>query len=254
MARSERAKEFAAKQKADAKAAKQAKKTSNDPKDWGRMKQLRETLKITLEVDPAAKWWIFGAAGITLAVFVVLSFFLTPFWMWLILGVGFALIAAMFMLTDRAKKSTYKRFKGQPGSAEVALGMLNKKQWTYTSPITVNKQMDVVHRVVGKAGILLIGEGSAARLKPMLSSEQKRHEQIAYQVPVTTILMGNDAGQVPLEKLENHIKKLPKTIRPLQINEVKKRLQALDSVRQMLPMPKGPMVMPKGANKAMRGR
>ena len=40
---SERAKELAAKQKAELKALKEAKKNSTNPADWGRWRQLRET-------------------------------------------------------------------------------------------------------------------------------------------------------------------------------------------------------------------
>jgi hypothetical protein len=251
---SERAKQLAAQQKAELKAAKEAKKKSNDPKDWGWFKQVTQTIKVTNESDPQSKWWLIGAFVAAFLVFVVLSFFMQPFWLWLIFGVAFGVIAAMYTLIWRAKKATYARYHGQPGAAEIALGMLNKKQWTYNSPLTANKQFDVLHRAVGRAGIVLIGEGSPSRVKNLLASEQKKHEQVAYGVPVITVLMGDGEGQVPLEKLAGYIKKLPKKIRPLQLNEVNQRLRALDNVRPKLPMPKGPLVMPKGANKAMRGR
>jgi hypothetical protein len=254
MMASERAKELAAKQKAEMKAAKLAKKNSTNPKDWGWFRQIRETYKVTTETDPQAIWWMLGAGLAAFIVFAVLSIFLTPFWMWLIFGVAFGLIAALYMLVFKAKQATYKRYESTPGAAEVALGMLNKKAWTHTSPVTANKQMDVIHRAVGRPGIVLIGEGSIARLKPMLTSEQKKHEQVAYGVPVTTVIMGTGEGQVPLPKLASYLNKLPKSIRPLQVSEVNQRLRALDNARPKLPVPKGPMVMPKGVNKALRGR
>ena len=101
---------------------------------------------------------------------------------------------------------------------------------------------------------MLVGEGSAARLKAVLAGEARKHEQVAYGVPVSTVLMGDGEGQVSLDKLADHLKKMPKAIQPVQITEVKQRLRALDAVRPKVPIPKGPMPTMKGANRAMRGR
>ena len=77
-------------------------------------------------------------------------------------------------------------------------------------------------------------------------------------MPVTTVVMGNKSGQVPLDKLADHIRKLPKTLQPNQITDIKQRLRALDAVRPTIPVPKGPMPtnprQVKGARQAMRGR
>ena len=66
--------------------------------------------------------------------------------------------------------------------------------------------------------------------------------------------MGDGPGQVPLEKLADHLKKAPKAIKPVQLTEVKQRLRALDAVRPKVPLPRGPMPTVKGLNRAMRGR
>lgn len=251
---SEKAKELAAKQKADLKAAKLAKKNSTNPRDWGWFRQVRETYRVTVESDPASQNLIIGAgAGVAVLVSLV-GIFLPPWWMWIITGLMAGLVAALYMLLNRAKKATYKRYAGKPGSAEVAFGMLDKKKFDYTAGITATKQLDVVHRVLGPAGIVLVGEGSAVRLKAVLAGEARKHEQVAYGVPVSTVLMGDGEGQVSLDKLADHLKKMPKAIQPVQITEVKQRLRALDAVRPKVPIPKGPMPTMKGANRAMRGR
>ncbi|MDR1767725.1 MAG: DUF4191 domain-containing protein [Propionibacteriaceae bacterium] len=253
---SERAKELAAKQKAELKAAKLAKKNSNDPKDWGWFKQITQTVKMTVEVDPSARWKLIGALVVVWALVAVVGGVLQPrmWWLWLIFGLVTGVLAALYLLVWLAKRGTYKRFAGKPGSAEVALSMLNKKAWTHSGVITANRQFDAVHRAVGRPGIVLIGEGSAARVKSMLQSEAKKHEQVALGVPVTTIMMGDQDGQVPLEKLAKHLNHLPKAIRVSQVAEVNQRLKALDAVRPRVPAPKGPLVAPKGAAKALRGR
>lgn len=254
MAKSDRAKELEAKQKAEIKAAKLAKRNSDNPKDWGWFKQITETYKITDKTDPQAKWYVLGTGGGVLVVFVILGIILQPWWMWLITGVMAGLVAALWVLLNRAKKATFTRYEGQPGAAEVALSMLDKKKWDYSPAITATRQLDIVHRAVGPSGIFLIGEGSATRVKTLLAAEQKKHEQVAYGVPVSTIVMGDGPGQVPLGKLADHLKKSPKALQTVQLTEVKQRLKALDAVRPKVPLPRGPMPSVKGLNRAMRGR
>ncbi len=251
---SEKAKELAAKQKAEVQAAKLAKKNSTNPADWPWHKQIWQTYKVTAESDPKLNWYLLAAFGGALVLSVVLGLFLPPWWMWLLLGVTGGLTAALWVLLDRAKKATYVRYAGQPGSAEVALSMLDKKKWFYSPVITATRQLDVVHRAVGPAGIILIGEGAPTRVKALMASEAKKHEQVAYGVAVTTIVMGEGEGQVPLGKLAAHLKKLPKKLEPSQVTDVKARLRALDAARPKVPIPRGPLPSMKGVNRAMRGR
>jgi Domain of unknown function (DUF4191) len=172
-------------------------------------------------------------------------------------GVMTGLLAAMIVLVRRAKRATYKRYAGKTGSAEVALQMLPKK-WVSTPAIAANRQQDVVHRTLGPGGLILIGEGEPGRVRQLLASEVKKHERVAYGVTVTTVIMGNKDGQVPLDKLADHIRKQPKTLQPHQITDIRQRLRALDALRPPVPVPKGPMPTSprqvKGVRQAMRGR
>jgi hypothetical protein len=251
---SEKAKELAAKQKAEVKAAKLAKKTSTNPRDWPWYKQLWQTYKVTAEADPQLNWYLIGTFVAVLIVATVVGIFAPPVWLWAILGVTGGLTADLYVLTNRAKKATFVRFAGQPGSAEVALTMLNSKVWTYSPAIAATRQLDVVHRVVGPAGIVLIGEGAPVRARQLLATESKKHEQIAYGAKVITVMMGDADNQVPLAKLADHIKKLPKSLSKTQIADVTSRLRALDAARPKAPIPRGPMPSMKGLNRAMRGR
>ena len=251
---SEKAKELAAKQKAELKAAKLAKKTSTNPRDWPWYKQFWQTYKVTAEVDPKLNWYLAGAFGVVFVALTIVGIFSPPLWMWLTLGITGGLTAALYMLTNRAKKGTYVRFAGQPGSAEAALNMLNSKVWTYTPAIAATRQLDVVHRVVGPAGIVLVGEGAPMRARQLLAAEAKKHEQIAYGAKVITIMMGDAENQVPLPKLAAHVKKLPKAMSKTQLADVTVRIRALDAARPKMPIPRGPVPNMKGLNRAMRGR
>ncbi len=252
---SEKAKALAAKQKAQMKAEKLRKKQSNDPKDWGQVKQVIEAYKATARLDSRLNLYlILGALG-GFAVSAILGIATkTPIWLWILLGIMMALTTAMLILTSRTKKAMFTRYEGQPGSAEVAMQQLNKKKYTYDPVITMNRQLDMVHRVVGRCGVVLIGEGQPGRLKPLLASEAKKHEQVAYGTTVTTLVMGDGANQVKLTELQKTIQKLPKTMETHQVAEVRQRIKALDAVRPKAPLPKGPMPTIKGVNRALRGR
>jgi Domain of unknown function (DUF4191) len=251
---SERAKQLAAEQKAMKKAEQLRRKNSTDPKDWGQVRQIIEVYKVTAEHDPKANLFMGGALALCIVVFTVLGIFLQPWWLYVIFGVLFGVLAAMSVLTWRAKSATYKRYEGQKGSAEVAMSMLGK-EWVKSPVITANRQLDIVHRVVGPGGIVLIGEGDPGRVRTMLATEAKKHEQVKYGVKVTTLVMGDRENQVPLGKLADHIKKLPKIIKTAEITDISNRLRALDSMRPKLPLPKGPMpTSAKGSRAAVRGR
>lgn len=251
----ERAKALAAKQKAQAKAEKQRRKNSTNPQDWGRMRQLRETYKLTAQQDKMLPWLLLAAGLGTLALFIIIGFLIDAPLMLGLIGISAGLLAAMIVFVQRAKKASFKRYHGQPGSAELALQMLGKK-WVYEPVITANRNrnsIDMIHRALGPGGLFLIGEGDSKAMTKLLNSEKRKHEQVAYGVDVEIVHMGDDEGQVPLDKLTNHLKKSPKKLTPSRVAEVQSRLRALDAMRPKLPVPKGHVSM-KGARQAMRGR
>lgn len=247
--------------KTQARAAKRAerarRKASDDPRDMGRIRQIRRAYTLTLEHDRKLPWLILLA---TLGPFVgllLIGFAIDhPIYLALV-GLMTALLGGMIMLAQRAKRAAYVRHAGQAGSAEVALQML-PKQWVSTPVIAANRQRDAVHRTVGPGGLVLIGEGEAGRVRQLLASEVRKHERVASGIAVTTIVMGEREGQVPLSRLADHIKKLPKKLQPNQVTDIRARLRALDAVRPQVPLPKGPMPtnqrQVKGARQAMRGR
>jgi Domain of unknown function (DUF4191) len=250
-------KEAKAQLRAAKKAEKARRKASTDPADMGRMRQIKRAYQLTHEYDKALPLWVFGSWVGVFAVALVIGFVIgQPIYSGL-LGLTLGMLAAMIFLVRRTKRATYKRYAGQAGSAEVALSML-PKQWVSKPVIAVTRQMDAVHRTLGPGGLVLIGEGEPGRLKALLAGEVRKHERVAYGVKVTTIVMGSKEGQVPLDKLADHIRKLPKTLQANQITDIKQRLRALDAVRPQVPMPKGPMPtnprQVKGSRQAMRGR
>lgn len=247
--------------KAELKTAKRTEKArrraSSDPADMGRIRQIRQAYKVTHEYDKPLPFLLLACFLIPLVIAIVVGLLWDHLVYLILLGAMTGLLLTMMMLVRRAKAATYKRYAGRTGSAEVALSML-PKQWISSPVVAATRQSDVVHRTVGPGGVVLIGEGDPGRVRQLLASEARKHERLAYGITVTTLVMGNAANQVPLEKLAERIRKMPKVLQGTQVTDVKQRLRALDAVRPVVGQPKGPMPTDnrhvRGARQATRGR
>ena len=233
--------------------------TSDDPAKMSRRRQVIETYRMTKETDKVIGLWMLGAfllgGGIGFGIFWFLpgtgTFALV---ISIIGGVLFGALAAMIVFSRRAQRAAYNRLNGQIGAAARALTML-RRGWKVDEMIGFNKQQDLVHRVVGPPGIVLVAEGNPNRLRQLLLSERKRHERVAADTPIHEVIVGEGEGQVPLKKLVKHVQKLGRQVKPAQITDVLARLRALDAARPKVPMPKGPVpTSMKGMRSQMRGR
>src|SRR6202012_2310204 len=111
----------------------------------------------------------------------------------------------------RAQRSVYSKADGQTGAAAWALDNLRGK-WRVTPGVAATGHFDAVHRVLGRPGVILVGEGSTTRVKPLLAQEKKRTARLVGEVPIYDIVVGNGDGAVPLGKLAPHLTKLPANI------------------------------------------
>jgi hypothetical protein len=217
--------------------------SSNAPSSapTGRIAQIRQAYKITRQNDPKIPWIMAGVFLGTLLVMLLLGRFLGPFWFWVILGVPTALLATTFIFARRAEAAMYASIEGQPGAAASALSSL-RSGWFVTPAVGVTKNQDLVHRVLGRPGVILVSEAPASRAANLLANERKRHARYVGDTPIIEIQSGNEPGQVPIRKLQRHVMKLDRTLKPAQVNALRKRLDALTTTP--LPIPKGPL--PKG--------
>jgi len=224
-----------------------------------RRKQFVQTYRMAKRSDPAIGLWILGAFLLGAAVGFV-AFMLLPgdgALGWVIAGVGglmLGLLLALIVFGRRAQKAAYGQMEGQPGAAAAALQML-KRGWKTDPAIAFTKQQDVVHRVVGPPGIVLIGEGNPHRVRQLMSSERRKHERVASDIKIHEIVCGNGEGQVPLPKLARTVTKLHRQVKPAEMTDILNRLKALDAARPNIPLPKGPVpTSMKGMRQNMRGR
>jgi hypothetical protein len=211
------------------------------PAKQGRLAQIRSAYTMTRKVDRMVGWVTFASALLVFAVALALGVLIGhPVYLG-ILGLMAGFLVATIVFGKRAEKAAFSQVDGQPGAAAAALNML-RRGWSVTPAVAVTRNQDIVHRAVGRPGVVLIGEGAPSRVQALLVTEKKKVARYVPDVPVYDVQAGNGDGQVPLRKLNNHIMKLPRNLTTTQVSEVNRRLKALGTMN--LPIPKGPM--PKG--------
>ena len=203
----------------------------------GRLKQLRFVAGMVRRANPRALP-IVAAAGIgVLAVCVVVGLFtgLLPFL--IPLGILLGTMSAMLIFGRFAQSAQYAAVEGQPGAAAAVLQSM-RGGWTVTPAVAGNRNLDVVHRAVGKPGVVLLGEGSPNRLPGLLAAEKKRVSRVAFDIPIYDFQVGNEEGQIPVRKIQRKLMRLPRNLKGPAVAELNFRLKALP---QSLQAPKGPV-------------
>jgi hypothetical protein len=190
-------------------------------------KQVKPWISIALIATFLVTWAIGIGIGIAIGQPVYLGFVFLPI----------ALLAAMLLFTRQAGSAAYVSIEGQIGAGASVL-MAIRKGWTTTPAVAVSRNQDMVHRSVGRAGIVISGEGSDS-VRQMMSDERKKAERFAPGVPVIEILIGNEENRTPIRKLQKEMRRLPKKLTAHQMREVRARLKAVGGMS--MPIPKGPM-------------
>jgi hypothetical protein len=232
----------------------------NPAAEMNRRQQFAETYRLTKRTDPRIGLILFAtfvvAAAAGFAIFWVLPGTGIIAWIMSIVGaLLLGLLATMILFGRRAQRSAYSQMEGQPGAAAAALRML-RRGWITEPAIAFNRQQDVVHRLVGPPGIVLIGEGgSPARVQQLLTAERRKHERVVVDAPIHEIVCGRGEGEVPLPKLVRHVQKLGRQVKGPEITDILNRLKAIDARRGTIPLPKGPVpTSMKGMRGNLRGR
>ncbi|HMC68610.1 MAG TPA: DUF4191 family protein, partial [Mycobacteriales bacterium] len=110
------------------------------------------------KADPKLPLRVFGPALGVLVVLVVVGILVGHPIYFSILGVVGALLTGTAIFGRRATSSMYAQVEGQPGAAASVLQTL-RGDWRVTPAVAITRNMDLVHRVIGRPGIVLVGEG-----------------------------------------------------------------------------------------------
>ncbi|UGY91017.1 DUF4191 domain-containing protein [Streptomyces gobiensis] len=209
----------------------------------GRLKQIALTYKMTRRADRWIGFILLGVGLVTFGVVLGIGFLVGhPVYLG-ILGFLLAFLAMAIVFGRRAERAAFGQMEGQPGAAAAVLDNIGKG-WSVTPAVAMNRNQDVVHRAVGKPGVVLVAEGNPNRLRGLLASEKRKMARVLGDVPVHDVIVGNGEGQVPLKKLRTTIVKKPRALPGSQVTEVNDRLRAMGDLMSNMPLPKGPL--PKG--------
>ncbi len=208
------------------------------------MRQLLRVYKITAKNDPTALWLsilgfllVLGASF--LIGFLVNGFGTLGFWLWIATGLLSAVLTFMIVMSRRAERNAYIQIEGQAGAVGAVLDSQIRRTWRASPmPIAVNpKSRDAVYRMIGPAGVVLIGEGPSARVQQMLEDESRRISRSAPGVQVHKVRVSLDGG-VRLYALLKTVYKLKKSLTRSEVSAVANRLDSLAG-SSALPIPKG---------------
>ena len=222
--------------------AKKAARREKRAASKARRQQIWQAFQVQRKEDKALIPWMLGAFLLAVGVTVGIG---AIFGIWLILlpiGIALGVLAAISVFGRRVQRNVYAKADGQPGAAGWALDNL-RGQWRVTPGVAGTTQLDAVHRVIGRPGVILVAEGAPHRVKGLLAQEKKRTARVAGKTPIYDVVVGNEEGQVPLGKLQRHLMKLPRNISASDMEAMEARLAALGS--RAAALPKGPM--PAGA-------
>jgi hypothetical protein len=209
----------------------------------GQMKVLKDAFKLVRKHQPIAFLWMALSFVVVMSIGVILGLRFDHPICFSIIAFPLAFLASFFVFTREANTAAFLSIKDQLGAGASVL-MAIRKGFTTTSAVSVSRNQDMVHRSVGRAGIVLVGEGSPA-VKQLLQDERKKMERFIPGVTLTEVIVGEGNGQVPLRKLQKHLKKLPKKLNKIQVRELRNRLKAVGGIN--MPIPKGPMPINRNA-------
>jgi hypothetical protein len=151
----------------------------------------------------------------------------------------FGVLALTLVFGRRVQKVQYGLVEGQPGAAGAVIQNM-RGGWRVTQAVQLTTQLDVVHRVLGRPGVLLVGEGLPSRVRPLIAQEKKRVARVAGDTPIYDVLVGDGGGQIPIRKMNRYLVKLPHNLSQAQVTALEKRMAALGGTKAP-PLPKGPM-------------
>ena len=95
-----------------------------------------------------------------------------------ILGLPLGFLVAFFTFTRFANTAAFASIQNQLGAGASVL-MSIRRGFSTTPAVNVSRNQDMVHRTVGRAGIILVAEGSPA-VRALLIDEKKKIQNDSY--------------------------------------------------------------------------
>lgn len=213
-------------------------------KEPGRLRQLWRVYKVTAKNDPSSVWVSALGFLFALAAGLLIGFLLGggepwSLTLWTITGTTSGLLIAMIIMSRRAERSAYKQIEGQVGAVSAVLNSQIRRSWRANpAPIAINpKSREAVYRMIGKPGVVLIGEGEGARITQMLQDEARKIQRIAPGVTIHQLKVTTDDTGVRIYNLLKTVYRLKKSLSRAEVTAVANRVESLGGFS--MPIPKG---------------
>jgi hypothetical protein len=204
------------------------------------IRNIRQAFTLTREKDPKfVPYLVLFSVLAAAAVYLIAFLFTGSYYVPIPLAIIFAVFIGMLVFSRRAQRSMFAQAEGQAGAAGWMLQQQLRGDWRLTQAVAGTTQLDAVHRLVGRPGVVLVGEGAPHRVRGLLAQEKKRTARVVGDTPIYDITIGTEEGDLRLAKLNRYLLKLPANLSKEQVGTLEKRLSALGGARA--PVPQGPM-------------
>lgn len=212
-----------------------------------------DAYRLTARTYPALPWMLLGTATLVIVLFLLLAFLTNTSWIgWLVVGIMGSITAALALLSFLARRALYAQVEQTTGAVKVGLSQIQRGWIIPEQPVAFTREQDLVWRIVGRPGIVLISEGPASRVRALLNTESKRVTKIMRNVPIHQIQVGHDEGQVALKDLQRELRRLKNVLTAEEVPQVSARINALRSGEP--PIPKGvDPLRARTSRRALRG-
>jgi len=221
------------------------------------LQNIKDSYTISRRTYPWIGWAMLAAFAICIALGVAISFASgMSLWYWLILSIMMALMVAMIILSLTVRRASYAQIEGMPGAAKAVLDQIGRGWYVEPEPVAFTKHQDLVWRLVGRPGVVLIAEGPGTRTRRMLAEEERKVHRLLSTVPLPPPQVGTDAGQVRLTELSKTLRGLPTkptSLTDSEITQVSKRLTSMAGRNLPVPRHIDPNKV-RPDRRAMRGR
>src|SRR3954454_18001656 len=213
---------------------------------FGRLKQIGQVFSFTAKQD---KWFVplLAAAVLIPLALTVLIVLLGYGVVWIPVGLMVALLAALIVLNLRSNAAMMNAAEGQPGAAASIVENM-RGDWRGRPAASSTPQFDMVHVVIGRPGVILLGEGQPQRVRNLIGQEKRRLSKVIGNAPMYDYILGHEEGELNIRKVRTTVMKLPRNLTGKDVNALDKRLGALMARPQM---PKG--AIPKNMRPGGKG-
>ncbi|HEY2795376.1 MAG TPA: DUF4191 family protein [Micromonosporaceae bacterium] len=224
-----------------------------------RFKQMGTVIGFTARGDK--KFVPYAAAAALIPLIVLALALILGHWslvstiLWVVTMVFASLAALLSVLNVRSRNVWLHTAEETPGAAAQVIESF-RGDYRVSAALAATMQGDMVHLVLSKKGVVLVGEGpNPGKVRQMIGQEKRRLAKVIGTAQMTDLVVGNGEGEVPMRKLQRTLQTMPNAITPKDVNALDVRLKALTARPQM---PKG--AIPKnmrpqtGSFRAPRGR